>query len=79
MPERAFKLNTPTMAIQSKDDHRSVVTIPANAMVTIVGGNLDGDKLLKIRYRDQVLEMFASDLRARGERMLRQSASSTDR
>ena len=74
MPERAFKLNTPTMAILSENDHRSVVTIPVNAVVTIVAGDLGGDTLLKIRYRNQVLEMFAVDLRTRGERMLRQSA-----
>jgi len=62
------------MAILSENDHRSVVTIPANAVVTIVSGDLGGDRLLKIRYRTQELEIFAVDLRGRGERVARQSA-----
>jgi hypothetical protein len=74
MQERAFKLNTPTMAILSENDKRTVVTLPANAVVMVVAGDASGDGLLKIRYRNQVLEMFAVDLRVRGELMLRQSA-----
>jgi hypothetical protein len=74
MGERVFKLNTSTMGILSENNPRSVVIIPANAMITIVAGDTTGDGLLKIRYRNQELEMFAVDLRTRGERMLRQSA-----
>ena len=40
MPQHAFKLKTSTLAILS-DDQRTMVTIPANASVTLVVGDID--------------------------------------
>lgn len=74
MPPRTFKLNTSTTAILSEDNHRTIVTIPANAPVTLVDGEAEGNGFVKVRYRDKVLSMFAFDLRTRGERMWGQSA-----
>jgi hypothetical protein len=50
-----------------------MVTIPANALVTLVDGDTDGNGFVKVRYRDQVTIMFAEDLRSRGERVREQS------
>ena len=69
MAEREFKLHTATIAIVSVNDKRTIVTIPGQAVVTILAGDMDGSGLLKIRYREQDLEMFAADLRSRGERV----------
>jgi hypothetical protein len=74
MPQHVFKLNTSTSAILSENTSRSVVTIPANAVVTLVDGDPEGDGLVKVRYRDQVLSMFAVDLRTRSKRMWARSA-----
>jgi hypothetical protein len=66
MPKRTFKLKTSTFAILGDQDNRSVVTIPAQSLVTLVVGDPEGDGFVKIRYRDRILLMFAIDLRTRG-------------
>jgi hypothetical protein len=65
--QRTFKLNASTTAILAENDQRTIVTIPANAVVTRVVGDADGDGFLKVRYRDKILSVFAVDLRTRGE------------
>jgi hypothetical protein len=68
MPQRRFKLKTSVMAVLS-DDQQTMVTIPANAMVTlIVGDVIDEIGFVQVRYRDDVLIMFSEDLRTCGER-----------
>lgn len=74
MPPRTFKLKTSTMAILNEYDQRTMVTIPANALVTLVDGDAEGNGFVKIRFEDKVLSMFAFDLRGRGERIWGQSA-----
>jgi hypothetical protein len=69
-----YKFNVPTSAILSANTQRTVVTIPANAVVTIVDGDPEGDGLVKVRYRDEVLSVFAVDLRKRSQRQRGQSA-----
>jgi hypothetical protein len=70
MPKHAFKLKTSTLAILS-DDQRTMVTIPANASVTLVVGDIHENGFVEVRYRDQVLIMFAEDLRTRGRVVVR--------
>lgn len=67
MPERVVKLNTPAMAVQSDNKHMSIVTVPANAVVVIVDGDIYGTGFVKIRYMDQTLAMYAKDLRTQTE------------
>jgi hypothetical protein len=62
-----FKLKSRGKAILSEHDHRSVVPIPANAMVVLVGGDIDEDAFVKIRYEGRVLDMLSEDLRSGGE------------
>jgi hypothetical protein len=75
MPPRVFRLNGCTFAILSENDQRTAVTIPPNALVTIVLGDIAGDGFIKIRYRQKVLIMLALDLRSRGERILHEQQS----
>ena len=74
MPQRMFKLNTSTTAILNENVQPSVITVPANALVTLVDGDPDGNGFVKVRYEDKVLSMFAFDLRSSGERVWGQSA-----
>jgi hypothetical protein len=74
MPNRTFKLNTSTTAILNENKQPSVVTIPADALVTLVDGDPEGNGFVKVRYRDKILSVFAVDLRTRGERKREQSA-----
>ena len=63
-----FKLKTRSRAVLSEDDQRNVIPIPASAMVTLIGGDIDEDAFVKIRYGGKVLMMLAADLRSDGER-----------
>jgi hypothetical protein len=63
MVGNTFKLTTGTMAIISEADHRSVILIPASAHVILVGGNIERDTFVKIRYQAKVLLMLSEDLR----------------
>jgi hypothetical protein len=64
--KRTFKLKTSTFVILSEKEHQSVVTIPARSVVTLLVGDINADGFVKIRYRNQILLMFAIDLRTRG-------------
>ena len=66
MPQLIFKLHSSSVAIRPESADRKVVTIPADASVTLVAGDIHGKGTVKIRYRDQPLEMLAIDLRTRG-------------
>jgi hypothetical protein len=77
MLKRTFKLKTSSFAILSENDQRSVVTIPAQSLVTLVVGDINADGFVKIRYRKQILLMFAIDLRTRAERVFRESIDET--
>ena len=74
MAERTFKLTTSTFAILCEKNERSLVTLPANALVALVVGDMDSGGFVKIRYQDKILDMFAVDLRDRGERVLKHTA-----
>jgi hypothetical protein len=74
MPQRMFKLNTSTTAILNENNQPSMTTVPANALVTLVDGDAEGNGFVKVRYEEKILSMFAIDLRTRGERMWGQSA-----
>jgi hypothetical protein len=62
-----FKLKNRGRAILSEEDYRTVIPIPAKAKVVLVGGDIDEDPFVKIRYGGRVLLMLAEDLRSGGE------------
>jgi hypothetical protein len=66
VPQLIFKLQSSSVAMRSESAERKVITIPADASVTLVAGDIHGKGTVKIRYRDQPLEMLAIDLRTRG-------------
>ena len=58
-----FKFTNGTMAIfPEKNNHRSVVLIPANARVEVLGEDTRKDTFLNIRYDDKVLLIRQEDL-----------------
>ena len=72
MRQGIFRLNASTMAILSYSSQRTIVTVPEHSMVTVFDGDVDGYGFVKIRYQKQVLDIFALDLRNRGERVFAQ-------
>ena len=57
-----FRLTNVTMAISEKGG-KSVVLISAGACVVVVDGDIERDKLLKIRYKEKVLLVRPTDFR----------------
>lgn len=57
------KLRTGTMAIFAVDDHRSVILIPASAEVVVLGGDIERDSFIKVRYHGKVLSILSEDIR----------------
>ena len=74
MPQPAFKLSTSTIAILNENAQPRIVTIEANALVTLVDGDAEANGFVRVRFEDKILSMFAFDLRSRGERVWGQSA-----
>ena len=64
---KIFTLKNGSRAILSENDQRNVIPIPVRAMVTLIGGDIDEDAFVKIRYGGKVLMMLAEDLRGSGE------------
>ena len=64
---KIFRLKNRSRAILSENNHGRVIPIPANAMVTLIGGDIDVDAFVKIRYEGRVLDMLSEDLRSGGE------------
>ena len=66
MPRLNIKLHSPSVAMRSEKDHRKVITIPANACLTLVAGDISRTGVVEVLYMDQPLKMLAVDLRTHG-------------
>ena len=66
------------MAVRSDNKHMSIVTVPADAIVVIVDGDIYGAGFVKIRYKDQTLAMYAKDLRIQSDEDINDSARFDD-
>ena len=66
MAQLVFKLHRSSVAMRPENKQRKMTTIPADASVTLVAGDINGKGAVKVRYRDQPLRMLAIDLRLRG-------------
>lgn len=58
-----FELKSGTMAILCENDQRSVILIPAGGQVVLIEGDIERDRFIKIRYRDESLLILSEDLR----------------
>jgi hypothetical protein len=62
-----FRLKSRSSAILSESNRRTVIPIPASAMVVLVGGDIEQDIFVKVRYEGKVLHMLSKELRSCGE------------
>ena len=63
MVGNTFRLKSDTMAILCEDDYRSVISIPAGGQLLLIGGDIERDRFMKIRYQGKVLIILSEDLR----------------
>lgn len=82
MPGGRYLLKSPTLAIASQDDMDRPVTkysvrllgsstelIPFGAVVRVINGPLDGNRLVDVDWEGKTVMMFTTDLRERCERL----------
>ena len=67
MPQLVFNLHKSCVALEHAGDYRKVVTIPKNASVTLLAGDIHGKGVVRVLYEDQHLQMLALDLRTLGD------------
>jgi hypothetical protein len=63
---KRFKLETSTLAVETVDGKGVTVTIPAEAMIKVVSGPRQGDRMMDILWNGRVVRMFAVDVEERG-------------
>ena len=75
MGGQQYRMKTPTLAILTcgdVPDQKIPVTIPQGATVEVIEANLNGNRLVDVRWEGRVVMMFTTDLRNRGELVLPQ-------
>jgi len=60
-----YRLNSPTLAIIQHDGQNSPTTIPNGAVVKVVNGPLDGNRLVDVMWEGKTVMMFTTDIRER--------------
>jgi hypothetical protein len=60
-----YRVRETTFAILSLDGSRIPVTLPVNALVLLIDGPLDGNRLVEIIWEGKILLMFTQDMRDR--------------
>ena len=71
---KKFKLERGTLAVEGVSEKPRVVTVPAGAIITIMGGPVDGNGLVRVLWEGKNLEMFEVDVKVRGTEITDQDA-----
>jgi hypothetical protein len=62
----SYRLGKQTIAIDSSGQEHSCVLIPQNAIVTVIGGPLNGNRMVDVKWERLTVMMFVEDLKSRG-------------
>ena len=65
MVSQRFQFNLPTLAIVKLDGPYAVEYVPANDIVTVTDGPLNGGRLVDVDWNGKAAMMFVTDLRER--------------
>ena len=67
MPMRGqrYRLQTATLAIINLDGQNHPTTVPSGAIVKVVDGPLDGNRLVDVIWDGKTVMMFTTDIRER--------------
>lgn len=72
---RTFRLKESILGIETVDEQRTAVMVPAGETVLVLSGpRPDDQRLVDVAWGDRYLVMFATDLDSRSQQILRQSA-----
>ena len=65
MHSETYRVRETALAILSTGGERIPVTLPINAILILVDGPLDGDRLVDVTWEGKTLMMFTQDMRDR--------------
>ena len=70
-----FRLDRPTFGIESTEDSRVAVTVPANAVIKVLSGPRPEDmRMVDVLWDGRTLTMFAQDIRERCKEIVTRAA-----
>ena len=61
MQGKSYRTKTPTLDIISENGHRLPVTIRQRAVLKVVEGPLDSNRIVDIMWEDKVIMMFTEE------------------
>jgi hypothetical protein len=68
MQRNSYRLTAPTLGmIRSENGHRTLVTIPQRAVITVVDGSHGRNRMSCVMWSGKTVMMFTQDVRERGE------------
>ena len=68
MVGQTYRFQTPTLAIMTLDDGQRVpMTIPIGGMVEVSATDINGNRLLDVRWEGKLIMLFTIDLREKSE------------
>ncbi len=67
---KRFKLETPTVAVETVGGKRVAVTVPAGETIKVVSGPRHGDRMMDVLWNGRIIMMFAVDVEERGTEVM---------
>jgi len=64
---RRFRLNKPTLGIDSSGRKPQAVLVPAGSVIQVLKGPSETDPMVLVQWESMALTMFVLDVRERGE------------
>jgi hypothetical protein len=62
-----FRLTREAIAIAHRDSRNVSITIPAGAIIEVIGGPFNGTRLMDVKYKDEMIMMFTDDMKTHTE------------
>jgi len=66
MRSQRYRLNILTLAIINHDGQNCPTTIPSGAVIQVITGPLQGDRLIDVKWDGKTGMMFTTDIRGVG-------------
>jgi hypothetical protein len=66
---RTYRLTTATLAIIKLEGQNHPTTVPTGAVIKVLGGPLNGSRLVDVEWEDKTVMMFTTDIRERCVRL----------
>jgi hypothetical protein len=77
MHSATYRVRETALAILSTGGERLPVTLPINAIIVLIDGPLDGNRLVDVSWEGKTLMMFTQDMRDRCDLLTEDAVSPT--